>query len=250
MNGFRAALLSIAFTLLAGVAAAEEFTAEQRGEIEAIVRDYLLRNPEILLDVGRELEKRQQETEAKRAKGAIVEHAEEIFRSPADFVAGNPDGDVTIVEFFDYNCPWCKKSVPVLQNLMAADGSLRLVLKEFPILGEGSEYAARAAIAAIAQGKYLEFHMALYQHRGQIDAAAVEAVARAVGLDVEKLKADMEAPAVAATIARNRELAQALGINGTPGFVIDGEIVSGYVIERKLAETVQKIRDAGGCAVC
>lgn len=246
----RATLFATTLFLLASGADAAEFNAKQRDEIGTIVRDYLLKNPEVLLDVSQELERRQKLAEGENRKAALTANADEIFRSPDDFVTGPPGGDVTMVEFFDYNCPWCKKSMPILKSLLESDKGLKLVLKEFPILGENSEYAARAAIAAKAQGKYLEFHIAMYEHEGKLDPGGVDGIAQSLGLDMAKLKADMELPAVADIISRNRKLAETLGINGTPGFVIDDEIIPGYVPEDGLAAAIKDVRDSGGCKVC
>ena len=250
MFTLRAALLAIALLAMPTAASADEFNPKQRDEIGAIVRDYLLKHPEVLLEVSKELDKRQAQAESEQNKAALAANANQIFRSPDDFVAGNPKGDVTIVEFFDYNCPWCKKSMPILKQLMESDKGVKLVLKEFPILGEGSEYAARAAIAAMAQGKYLEFHIALYEHEGKIDAGVVDRIAQSMSLDVARMKADMNSPATANIISRNQQLAQMLGINGTPGFVIDQEIIPGFVPAKQLSVSVQNVRDSGGCKLC
>lgn len=247
---FRAALLSACLLLLPASALAGEFDAKQRDEIGAIVRGYLLKNPEILLEISKELEKRQQVAEDQQRGSSIAQHADEIFRSKADLVVGNPKGDVTIVEFFDYNCPWCKKSMPELQKLLKADPNIRLVLKEFPILGEGSEYAARAALASQSQGKYWQFHQALFAHEGKVSKDIVDEIAKDQGLDVAKLKADMGKPEFEATVKRNQALAQTLGINGTPGFVVGDKLIPGFVPGDNLAAAVKEIRDAGGCAVC
>ena len=250
ITGIRAALLSAAILFLPAAAVAAEFTDKQREEIGAIVRDYLLKNPEILLDVSKELEKRQKEADDQQHKAAVAENAAEIFHSGTDFVAGNPKGDVTIVEFFDYNCPWCKKSMPELQQLLRQDTNVRLVLKDFPIFGEESEYAARAALASKSQGKYWQFHQALFANNGKVNKAIVDEIALAQGLDLTKLKAEMDKPEIIAAVSRNQALAQTLGITGTPGFVMDDRIFPGYMPYRAIAEAVKNIRDAGGCAVC
>jgi protein-disulfide isomerase len=249
---FRLRVLATAAALLLvpGLALADEFTGKQKDEIGQIVRDYLMAHPEVLLDVSKELEKRQKEAEAGEHKTAIADNAKEIYHSTADFVAGNPKGDVTLVEFFDYNCPWCKKSVPELQKLIERDNNVRVVLKEFPIFGEESEYAARAALAAKAQGKYWQFHEALFAHEGKVNKAIVDEIAKEQGLDMAKLKAEMEKPETQAIVERNQKLAQALGIDGTPGFVVNDQILPGYLPYRGLAAAVEGVREAGGCSVC
>ncbi len=242
--------LAAAFMLFAPAALGDEFDAKQRGEIGAIVRDYLLKNPEILLEVSRELEKRQSMAEEQQRETAVAENAAELFHSKSDFVAGNAKGDVTMVEFFDYNCSWCKKGMPEVLGLIEGDKNLRLVMKEFPIFGEASEYAARAALASHQQGKYWPFHLAMLGHEGKLAAEDVDRIATAQGLDLAKLKKDMESPEIAETISRNQKLAQALAINGTPAFIIDRRVIPGYLPKDGLAAAVKEIRDAGGCAIC
>lgn len=246
---FRSLLVAAAL-LLPQVALAGEFTDKQREAIGAIVREYLLRNPDVLTEVSQELERRQKLAEDAQRKNVIAENADEIFRSSTDFVTGNPQGDVTMVEFFDYNCPWCKKSMPIIKKLLETDGKLKIVFKEFPILGEGSEYAARAAMASQAQGKYLEFHLALYEHAGKIDAQAVDEIAQSVGIDMKKLKADMQSADIAAAIDRNIKLAQTLGISGTPAFVVGTNLIPGYLPPDELQAAVQEVRKTGACAIC
>lgn len=229
---------------------AAEFDDKQRAEIGEIVREYLLKNPEILIEVSQELEKRKQAAEDSQRQTAITENAKLLFRSGNDLVAGNPDGDVTMVEFFDYNCAWCKKGLPEVLGLIDADKNLRLVMKEYPIFGEESEYAARAALASKAQGKYWQFHLAMLQHEGKINKAAVDRIAEETGLDLEKLKADMKSEKIAGIIDANQQLANDLAISGTPAFIIDKKVIPGYLPQDQLAATIQEVRDSGGCTVC
>jgi len=246
---FRAVLL-VVMMLVPATATADEFDAKQREEIGAIVREYLLKNPEILLEVSKELEKRQQLAEEQQREIAVAQHAAELFHSKSDFVAGNTKGDVTMVEFFDYNCSWCKKGLPEVLSLMDEDKNLRIVMKEFPIFGEASEYAARAALASNKQGKYWQFHLAMLGHEGKLAKEDVDRIAAAEELDVAMLHKDMESPEIAEIIDRNQKLAQALAINGTPAFIIDRRVIPGYLPKDGLAAAVKEIRDAGGCAVC
>lgn len=250
MKTFRWAAMTLALTLVPASASAQEFNDKQKSEIEQIVRDYLLEYPEILLDVSRLLEQRQEENEQKRRMAGVTENAEEIFRSPADYVAGNPNGDVTMVEFFDYNCSWCKKGMPEVMQLLEKDKGLRFVLKEFPIFGVDSEYAARAALAARKQGKYWDLHLAMLGNEGKIKKDDVDRIAQETGLDFDRLRKDMELPEIAETISRIQELAQRLGINGTPAFVIGSTVVPGYLPAEGLAEKIQDVRANGGCKVC
>ncbi len=246
----RAALVSASLLLLPAGAVAAEFNDQQRKEIGEIVREYLLQHPEVMLEVSQELEKRQQADEEKKRNDAVMSNAEEIFRHKGDLVAGNPAGDITMVEFFDYNCSWCKKGLPEVLSLIEEDKKLRLVMKEFPIFGEDSEYAARAALASAAQGKYWQFHVALLGHEGKLGKADVDAVAAAQGLDMAKLKADMDKPEIVDRIARNQKLAKELAINGTPAFIIDRKVIPGYLPKRGLASAIAEIRNEGGCTVC
>jgi protein-disulfide isomerase len=210
--------------------------------IERIIRDYLLRNPELLRDALQVLEQRQREAEAARAKQAILRHREEILRDPDSPVGGNPDGDATVVEFFDYRCPYCRTFARTLADVEREDSQLRVVYKEFPILGPGSVLAAKAALAAREQGKYFPLHRALMQAGGEFSEARILDIAASVGLDAERLRKDMQAPRVEAALRRNHALARALGINGTPAFVIGDELVVGVMEAATLKAWIAKAR--------
>ena len=233
------------FLLAPPLAGAPEARADEMSqeEFEARVRDYLLANPEVILEAVQRLQEREEAAQAAAAQQAITDRADEILSDPDSPVGGNPDGDVTLVEFFDYNCTYCRRVAPVMAEAVAADPALRVVYKEFPILGEGSVFAARAALAAHRQGedRYQAFHAAMMEFPGQIVEQTVIAVAEEVGLDVEQLRSDMEDPAIQAMIDRNYDLAQALGINGTPGFVIGDTVVPGAI---DLGAMQQAIADA------
>jgi protein-disulfide isomerase len=231
---------------LAGSATAQSFTPQQRGEIEAIVKDYLLKNPDILKEMATALE--QQETAAQAAKGreAIKEHAEVLFNSPRHVVLGNPRGDVTMVEFFDYNCGFCKRALADMLDLMKNDPKLRVVLKEFPVLGEGSVQAAQVAAAAAMQDKagkkYLEFHRKLLGGRGQVGKAQALAAAKEAGFDVARIERDSSGPEVRKALEESFMLADALGLNGTPSYVIGSNVVIGAVGLPKLKESINQAR--------
>jgi protein-disulfide isomerase len=235
---------------LGEAARAAEFSDGQRKEIEAVIKDYLLANPELLKDMSQLLEQKEKLAEDELRKGALAANAKQIFRDEADFVFGNPDGKVTMVEFFDYNCGWCKKGFPEVLSLLEADKDLRLVLKEFPIFGEDSEYAAKAAIAANKQGKYWQLFTAMFQHEGKIAKDSVDEIAAGLGLDMAQLNKDMEDPATTEILMRNRNLAQALAINGTPAFIIDDKLVPGYLPKAELASAINDVRTKGGCSLC
>jgi protein-disulfide isomerase len=247
----RTLLLSI--LLLGGLgfsAQAAEFNDSQRKEMETIIKDYLLANPDLLREMGQLLEQKERLAEDQQRKGALVANADQIFRDGTDFVVGNPDGKVTMVEFFDYNCGWCKKGFSEVMALIEADKDLRFVLKEFPIFGGDSDYAAQAAIAANKQGKYWDLHVAMFSHEGKITKDVVDELAVAQGLDMAQLKKDMESPETAGMLERNRTLAQSLAINGTPAFIIDDKLVPGYLPKAELASAINDVRAKGGCSLC
>jgi protein-disulfide isomerase len=235
--------------LLSGGLLAQEFNENQREEMGEIIRDYLLENPEILREVIQALEAKEQEASLVAMSDAIRERGQELYRGEHDLVAGNPDGSVTMVEFFDYNCGYCKRAMSDVLALIESDDDLRVVFKEWPILGEGSRFAARAALASARQGKYWDFHLALMETRGVDETTTLE-VAERIGLDVDQLKADMEAPEVAAVIEGNMRLASAFGIQGTPVFFIDDQVIPGAVGHEALAQVIGEVREAGGCAIC
>jgi len=196
-------------------------------QFEQRVRDYLMAHPEVIMQSVSQLEARQRANEETEVQAILKSRSEEILRDPASPVSGNANGDITLVEFFDYNCPYCRQMAPVMTKAEETDPKLRLVYKEFPILGPNSTFAAKAALAAHRQAKYVAFHRALYQARGSIDASKAMEIAATVGLDVQRLKMDMADPAIQAAIDKNLALAQALRINGTPGFVIGNQILRG-----------------------
>ncbi len=198
-----------------------------REQIEGIVREYLLNNPEIIIEAVEGLEeKRRREAERERS-AALSAKSDQILNDGDAPIAGNPQGDVTIVEFFDYRCPYCKQVAPTLTELLRGDAKLRFVFKELPILGPDSVVAARAALAANMQGKYLAMHERLLRHRGGFDEQTITRIAGEAGLDVARLKADMGKPEIDAMLDRNRQLARDLAINGTPAFIIGDKVVPG-----------------------
>jgi protein-disulfide isomerase len=209
---------------------------------EQRIREYLLKNPEVIMEALRILRERQDAAEAEGLKRTIAERRDEILNDPAAPVGGNQNGDATLVEFFDYNCHYCRKVAPSVIELEEADPDLRLVYKEFPILGPGSQFAARAALASRKQGKYVPFHNALMRATEQVTEETVMEIAREVGLDVKQLRADMQDPTIQEAIGRNLQLANALGITGTPSFVIGDRMVPGAVDLRTLQGLVAEVR--------
>jgi protein-disulfide isomerase len=223
--------LALACTLVVAVPSrlveAAEVTAAQRQQIESMIHDYLMANPGVLIEALRAAEDRRNGEADAKSKEVLVDRQNEIFGNPATPVGGNPRGEVAIVEFFDYRCPYCKKVEPSLRTLLSQDHQLRIVYKEMPVLGPQSEVAARAALAAHRQGKFEAFHTALMAAKGQITEDTIYTVASSVGLDIDKLKGDMAAPEIDQALKANVVLAEALNIRGTPGFIIGDHIVRG-----------------------
>jgi protein-disulfide isomerase len=202
---------------------------DQEKRVKELVKEYILANPEIILEAVKNLRQKQEEAQKKQAEAALKGKRDDLQGSKDLPVAGNPNGTVTIVEFFDYRCGYCKGVRPILDSVIHQDGKVRLVFKEFPILGPASRVASMAAIAANKQGKYLAFHNAMMAYPNNLTDDVIFEIARQVGLDIERLKADMKSPEVEQLIDRNHKLAQELGINGTPGFIIGDEIVPGAI---------------------
>lgn len=176
------------------------------------------------------------------AEVAAIKRA--VFDGPGLPSLGNPQGDTVLVEFSDYNCGFCRKAAPEVAAFLASDPGVRLVIHEIPIFGEGSHYAARAALAAQAQGKYPQFHQAMLAMRGKAEQASVLRVAREVGLDIARLQRDMEAPEITARIETSLQLADQIGLVGTPSFVVGDRAVFGYLPKADLAELVAEARGA------
>ena len=222
----------LACTMLVAPAAvnAQSFNDQQKTELQSIIREYLVQHPEVLQEAMAELEKRQVAAEAEKTKAAVKNNAQTLFDSSRQVVVGNAQGDVTLVEFFDYNC---ERALTDLTDLMKDDSKLRVVLKEFPVLGPGSQEAAQVAIAARMQDKsgkkYFDFHQRLLSGRGQADRARALAAAKEAGFDMAKLERDMASPEVKATIEENMKLAEQLGLNGTPSYVVGSDVVVGAV---------------------
>lgn len=232
------ALIGLASPTGAGAQQPALDTPAGKAAIEQIVRDYLLAHPEVLVESLTAFQERQEAAQAEAQRGALASRQEELFRNPSSPVAGNPQGDVTLVEFFDYQCGYCKAVHADVRRLLESDGKLRLVYKEFPILGPASLTASRAALAAQRQGKYDALHVALMENRGQLDDDKVFRIANSVGLDMERLKKDMESPEIQETLQRNMRLASELNIRGTPAFVVGDQIIPGAVGLDRLRELV------------
>ncbi len=234
--------LVLGSTLATAESAQSEFNATQTDAIGQIVREYLLENPEVMIEVFDRLEVQQAAVEKQAAQAAIVANADGLFNDDYSYVYGNPEGDVTIVEFFDYKCGYCKRAVKDILEAVDQDGNVRLVYKEFPILSEQSELAARAAMAAISQNKYMELHIALMATSGDLDEDRILRVADDAGLDTDRLRQDMKDPGIEAAIERNHQMAREIGIDGTPAFIIGNRLVPGAVGKDRLLEVVAEER--------
>ncbi len=221
-------------------------TDAEREAFRAEVRAYLLEHPEVIVEAIQILESRREAEEGKADAELIAENRDAIFNDPDDWVGGNPDGDVTLVEFFDYRCGYCKRAHPEVQALIEQDPEIRYVAKEFPILGPASVAASRMALAALDMdsSKYGELHDALMSFEGQLTEAAAYQIARSVGYDTEALEERAGSDGIEARIRENYRLAQALGINGTPGFVLEDRIIRGYLPLEDMASEVAEVRSA------
>ena len=208
--------------------------------LDSAIHDYLRRNPEAVGEALAAFQVKQQRQQQQQAQAAVGGEASKIYDDPASPVAGNPNGNETIVEFFDYSCHYCKQIHPDLQTLIKDDSQVKIIFKDIPILGQGSVVAAKAALAAKMQGKYMPMHDALLDYKGQFDDAAVQQLAQNVGLDYAKLKTDMESPDVRKQLDANAQLANTLDIHGTPSLIINKQIYPGAI---PLAELKEKVKD-------
>lgn len=210
---------------------ADTLTAAQKTEVQQVVRDYLLKNPEIIAEAITELQRRNEVASAEHQRAAMAAMATVLTSSPSDPVMGNAQGDVTMVEFFDYRCGYCKKVFGDVQTLLKADGHIRLVLKEFPILGDDSVNASRAALAVWLHqpNKYKAFHAAMMLNKGALGKDKVLELAKASGVDVDALGEQMNDPEIDKTFAATRDQAQTLDLNGTPAFIVGETIVPGAI---------------------
>jgi protein-disulfide isomerase len=235
----------LAGSLAAPTRAAEPLTPEQKQAVEGIVHDYLLTHPEFLIEVAHAAQQKIKQDKADDARQAIATYRKQLFADATSPVGGNPDGDVTIVEFFDYRCPYCKQVEPALEALLKEDAKIRIIYKEFPVLGAESVYASRMALAAAKQDKYLAFHKAMMATKGQITDKVILQVAATAGVDIGKAKADMIGSAIKDVIQRNYSLAEALDINGTPAFIVGDVLVPGATDMDGLRKLVADARKPG-----
>ena len=231
----RVILVAVAFLSFAQIAPAQQITDEQ---VKQLALEAILENPQIIMQAVAILEQRERERAASGANTVRLQ----LEQDPNSPNLGNPDGDVTVIEFFDYNCPYCRKAGQTVQELLASDANVRVIYREWPILGEDSVFASRAALAARAQGKYEEFHWALMNGEGRASEASILKLARHLGLDVEKLQADMTSPAVEAHIAQSSALARTLGFTGTPAFIVGDRTAPGMLSTDEITAMVAEAR--------
>jgi len=250
----RRAALACALTFLVALAAPwaradGTFTPQQKSAIDQAIHDYLVAHPEAVVDALKAAQQKSDRQAADDARRIIAARHQELFDDSDDLVQGDPKGDATIVEFFDYRCPYCKEIEPTLDALLIEDKRLRIVYKEFPILGEASVFAARVALAARSQGKYAAFHRAMMAQKGNITDDTVMQVAVAVGLDPAKLKKTMSGPAIDRIIRANYALAEALHIQGTPGLIVGDTVIPGAVDLDTLRKDIAAARKGGGGSI-
>lgn len=238
-----------ALALIAGPAQATDLTQMSDAERAAFrdeVRSYLMDNPEVIFEAAQLLEQRQAEAEAKADLEIVQTYADEIFHDGYSWVGGNPDGDITLVEFMDYRCGYCRKAVPEIAELLEKDGNIRLIVKEFPILGEASLISSRFAVATkqvAGDEAYGQVHDALMEMQGDLTDVVLGRLAEGMGLDGAAILAHMDSPEVTEEIAKTRELAQKLRITGTPTFVLEDELLRGYLPAAHLETIVSEKRE-------
>jgi len=248
------ALLGVAAGVLIAAApvSAQSLTDKQKDEVRTLIREYMLANPEIIQEAMTELERKQGEAEKVARTKALEQLAGALADSPRAIVVGNPKGDVTLVEFFDYNCSYCKKAMGDVKTLVQNDPKLRVVLRDFPVLGPDSVEASLAAVAAKNQftgEKYWDFHQKVLESRGRIGKDRVFAVAKEMGADMARLQKDLESPETRAAVEETMRFADALRLQGTPAFVVGKEVIFGAVGLEPLKTAVASTRKCGK-AVC
>ncbi len=234
-------IIVAAFALETSVSA-ESYQNLGQPSLDQAIERYIRMHPEVVEEALRSLEAKRQEKTKARIRQAIVDHQDELLNDPDSPISGNPSGDVTVVEFFDYRCGYCKRAASAVTKLQQEDPQVRIVYKDFPILGEVSLFAARAALAAYAQGKHQLFHEALLASERDLSQEEVLSIAERVGLDRKKLEHDMRLSRWDSIIARNRVLAETLSISGTPGFILGGELYSGTLPLETLKQLIMLVR--------
>lgn len=227
-------------------ASGSPFTAAEREAINRMIRDYILENPEVIPEAVNILQQRRQKQAEQEAERALDDNRQALLETGPLPVLGNPDGDVTVIEFFDYRCPYCRRVAGVALDAVKADGNAKLIYKEFPILGPDSEDAAHAAVAAALQGKYLAFHKGLMNDVQKVNRDSALRLAESLDLDVERLKADMKSEKVQRVVQDTLDLGRRLQIRGTPAFIVGNQVAPGAISEEDLTQMIQQARNSGG----
>jgi protein-disulfide isomerase len=236
---------------VAPTAGGSAFTDDQKKALGEIIKDYLVKNPEVMIEIQNALDEKTEKEQSAKLKDFMAENGKAIYRSAGSSVAGDADGDITVVEFFDFNCGYCKRGLPEVQRLIQDDKKVRFVFKELPILAKGSEDAAKVALAAKRQGKYWEFHQAMLGSKGQANEASALKIAESLGLDMGKVKADMAGDGVKNELEDMKALAKKIGINGTPHFLVGDKSIPGAPedLHDQLEALVTEFRKSG-CSTC
>lgn len=240
-------LFAVFLILFAGPALAQNMSPEEKAAINAQIRTYILENPEIIVEAMQVLEQREQSAQANADRDLVAALREPLENDGYSLITGNPDGDVTVIEFLDYRCGYCKQAHDGVKALIASDPNIKFIVKEFPILGPESTFASRAAMASLEQGAdaYLSFNDAMMRHRGDLDQPTVMRLAGEAGVDQAKLAEDIQNPQIAANIRETYGLARRLDISGTPAFIIGDTIVRGFLPYDSLKEIVEDERRQG-----
>jgi protein-disulfide isomerase len=237
MIGLRALLLAPLLLLASAPASAQRFNAQEQAEIRAIVRDYLVNNPDVLREALDALEAR-----------VNAERWQQVRSDPRDFAIGPANAPIVIVEFFDYRCPYCHAALEWVSDLTRTRRDVRVIFKELPILSDQSMEAARASIAAMPQGRYWAFHQALMAFRGDLTTAQIDRLARQSGIDVPRMRREMDSPEITRLLEANRALAVEYDVSGTPGFIINGELIPGFDqprLDARIRELARQTRARG-----
>ena len=246
IHSLRRSLLLLPVLALAAVPAMsradDALTQAQTDQVNKLIHDYFMNNPKALIDAIAHAEASMKQDEESQTKALIQSHREELEQDPTSPVIGNPKGDETIVEFFDYRCPYCKVTAPTLQTLIGQDQKVRVVMKEFPILGKESVFASRVALVARKHGKYAEFHEAMFALKTKVDDDRTLEVAKSVGLDPAQVKKEAESPEIDAILKHNYDLAKTLDITGTPSFVIGDTLLPGAVELKDFQDAIAAVR--------
>jgi protein-disulfide isomerase len=235
-------LIMAVLTCTGGLYSQDGSTVLSRTDIEKIIKEYIVQHPEVLMDSVRAYRERERIETQRRSRDAVLTNRRELFEDAASPKAGKADAEVLIVQFFDYNCGYCKRVSPTLSKLLEEHRDVKVIFKELPILGAESHMASRAALAAEKQGAYLAFHRELMVSNGPITPATIEETGKKLGLDMERLRADMSSQEVAAILVRHQRLASAIGVQSTPSFVIGNELVSGAIDLSRFEELISKSR--------